>query len=55
MTHSIYFSLRLHSIEYMAKDHSDNERGNPLPPFHGLLFLIGCKGSFIYSIPQNLP
>ena len=28
----------------MVKDHSDSERGNPLPP-HGLLFLINSKGS----------
>ena len=30
----------------MVKDHSDSERGNPLPP-HGLLFPINSKGSFI--------
>ena len=24
----------------MVKDHSDSERGNPLLPLHGLLFLI---------------
>ena len=26
----------------MVKDHSDSEKGNPLPP-HGLLFLISSK------------
>ena len=36
----------------MVKDHSDSERGNPLPP-HGLLFLISSKGSFICTIPQT--
>ena len=30
----------------MVNDHTDSERGNPLPP-HGLLFLIKSKGSFI--------
>ena len=35
----------------MVKDHSDSERGNPLPP-HGLLFPISSKGSFICIIPQ---
>ena len=30
----------------MVKDHSDRERGNPLPP-HGLLFPISSKGFFI--------
>ena len=31
----------------MVKDHSDSERGNPLPP-HGLLFPSSSKGTFIY-------
>ena len=30
----------------MVKDHSDSDKGNPLPP-HRLLFLINSKGSFI--------
>ena len=30
----------------MVKDHSDSEKGNPLPP-HRLLFPINSKGSFI--------
>ena len=29
------FYLRLYGVGYMVKDHSDSERGNPLPP-HGL-------------------
>ena len=33
MTHSTHFMYG-----YMVKDHSDSERGNPLPP-HGLLFM----------------
>ena len=33
-----------------VKDHSDSERGNPLPS-HGLLILINSKGSFICTIP----
>ena len=32
----------------MVKDHSDSERGNPLPP-HGLLFPISSKGSLYAS------
>ena len=36
----------------MVKNHSDSERGNPLP-LHGLLFLISSKGSFICTIPQT--
>ena len=42
------FYLRLYGVGHMEKDHSDSERGNPLPP-HGLLFPIRSKGSFIYT------
>ena len=31
------FYLRLYGVRHMVKDHSDSERGNPLPP-HGLPF-----------------
>ena len=37
------FYLRLYGVRHMVKDHSDSERGNPLPP-HGLLFPISSKG-----------
>ena len=40
------FYLLLYGVGHMVKDHSDSERGNPLPP-HGLLFQIRSKGSFI--------
>ena len=46
------FYLRLYGVGHMVKDHSDSERGNPLPP-HGLLFPISSKGSFICTIPQT--
>ena len=46
------FYLRLYGVRYMVKDHSDSERGNPLPP-HRLLFPICSKGSFICSITQT--
>ena len=41
------FYLRLHGVGHMVKDHSDSERGNPLPP-HGLLFPISSK-FFLYA------
>ena len=44
------FYLWLYGVRHMVKDHSDSERGNPLPP-HGLLFPISSKGSFICTIP----
>ena len=33
------FYLRLYGVRHMVKDHSDSERGNPLPP-HRLLFPV---------------
>ena len=47
-THSTHFIYG-----YMVKDHSDSEKGNPLPP-HGLLFPISSKGSFICTIPDRI-
>ena len=46
------FYLRLYGVGHMVKDHSDSERGNPLPA-HGPLFPIKSKGSFICTIPQT--
>ena len=46
------FYLRLYGVRHIVKDHSDNEKGNPLPP-HRLLFQINSKGSFICIIPQT--
>ena len=40
------FYLRLYGVGHMAKDQSDSERGNSLPP-HRLLFPINSKGYFI--------
>ena len=37
----------------MVKDHSDSEKGNPLPP-HRLLLSINSKGSFICTIPHRI-
>ena len=44
--------LRLYGVRHMVKDHSDSEKGNPLPP-HRLLLSINSKGSFICTIPQT--
>ena len=46
------FYLRLYGVTHMVKDHSDSERGNPLPP-HGLLFSISSKGSFYMHHPTG--
>ena len=51
-THSIHFIYGYIGVGHMTKDHSDSERGNPLPP-PGLLFPISSKGSFICIIPQT--
>ena len=47
------FYLRLYGVRHMVKDHSDSEKGNPLPPDR-LLLSINSKGSFICIIPQPL-
>ena len=49
------FYLRLYGVKhnnFMVMDHSDSERGNPLPP-HMLLFPISIKGSLICIITQT--
>ena len=51
-THSTHFILRLYGVGHMVTDHSDSERGNPLPPYR-LLFPISSKGSFICIILQT--
>ena len=38
------FYLRLYGVRLMVKDHSDSEKGNPLPP-HRLLFTINSKAT----------
>ena len=47
------FYLRLYGIRHMVKDHSDSEKGNPLPP-HRLFFLISSKGSLICTIIDRI-
>ena len=47
------FHLRLYGVRHVVKDHSDSEKGNPLPP-HGLLFPINSKGSFICRIAHTM-
>ena len=46
------FYLWLYGVRHMVRDHSDSEKGNPLPP-HRLLLSINSKGSFICTIPQT--
>ena len=36
------FCVWLYGVGHMVKDHSDSERGNPLPP-HGLLLPISSS------------
>ena len=42
-TRSTHLYLWIYGIGHMVKDSSDSDRGNPLPPLHGLLFLISSK------------
>ena len=50
------FNLRLYGVRQMAKDHTDSERGNPLPP-HGLLFptdSVTHTTTFVTPVVQHL-
>ena len=47
------FYLWLYDVRNMVKDDSDSKRGNLLPPFHGLLFPVSSKISFIWIIQQT--
>ena len=53
MMHSKHSILWLYGDRYMVRDYSDNQKGNPLPPYHWLFFLINSKGSLISTIPQD--
>ena len=44
--------LQLYGVNHKVKNHSDNERGNPLPS-HGLLFPISSKVYFIIHHPTD--
>ena len=46
------FYLRLYGITHMVKDHSDSERGNPLPP-HRLIFLISAARVLLYALSHR--
>ena len=46
------FYLRLYGVRHIVKDHSDREKGNPLPP-HRLLLSISSKGSFYMHHPTD--
>ena len=48
-THSTHFIYGYMASD-IVKDHSDSEKGNPLPP-HRLLLSINSKGYFICTIP----
>ena len=39
-------------VGHMVKDLSDSERGNPLPPLHGLLFPISSTGLYM-MVPSD--
>ena len=43
------FYLRLYGVGHKVLDHSDSERGNPMPSLHGLFFQNSSEGSFICS------
>ena len=46
------FYLRLYGVRHMVNDHSDSEKGNPLPP-HRQLLSINRKGLYAPSHRQD--
>ena len=52
-THSTHFYSRVYGVGHMVLDHSDRERGNPLPSPHGILFPIKSNGSCICTNPTD--
>ena len=52
------FYLRLYGVRHMVMDHSDSEKGNPLPPHRLLLLtarvLLYAPSHRQYNIPQPL-
>ena len=42
-TNSTHLYSRLYGVGHVLKDHSNSERGNPLPPPHGLLFVLEAR------------
>ena len=46
------FYLRLYGVRHMVTDHSDSEKGNPLPP-HRPLFSIKLQGFFYMHHPTD--
>ena len=46
------FYLWLYGVGHIVKNHSDSERGNPLPPLR-LFFLNSSKGSFYMHHPRQ--
>ena len=51
-THSTHFIYGYMASDIWFKDHSDSEKGNPLPP-HRLLLPISSKGSFYMHHPTD--
>ena len=48
------FYLRLYGFGHMVKDHIDNQRGNLLPPLHGLLFPISRKLFYMHHTKDKI-
>ena len=44
------FCLRLYGVGHMLKNHSENQRGNPLLPFYGIFFSMSNNCSFICTM-----
>ena len=50
---NVLFNDALNTFYSIIMDHSDSERGNPLPPIHGLLFSDQQQGFFYMHHPTD--
>ena len=47
------FYVQVNGMGHMVKDHSNNERENPLLLLYGLLLPAGSKINLLCTIPQD--
>ena len=47
------FYLRFYGARHIVEDHTDSEKGNPLPP-HGLMFPISSKVYYMHHITYRI-
>ena len=54
-TLNTFYFLRLYGVGHMVKDHSDSERGNPLPPYGLLIPTVRQTDRIAYTTAFGTP